>query len=133
MIETVRKSGLRYASLGIILITGILEYSSPAGVYLSWGYMVGMLLSLVSGKWLDVVLSTMLSLIFVISSFFRIEDRTDIEIILLARTYAVLGFVFVSFFLVRYLRRERRAAAEKSLMAGIFSHGTQGIFVTEMN
>lgn len=124
------KSVPTYASITIILATGILEFNSPPGVFLSWGYIVGMLLSLMSGKSRDVIISTTLSLLFVVSSFFRMEDQAQIEIFLLTRVYAVVGYVFISFFMLRYIKRESRADSEKSLMAGIFSHGTQGIVLT---
>jgi PAS domain S-box-containing protein len=46
---------------------------------------------------------------------------------------ALVGCMFVAFFLLRYISRERKASGDKSLMAGIFSHGTQGILLTDVS
>jgi len=122
---------LSWTSLAIILSTGILEMASPAGVFLSWGYIVGILLVLNSGNKRNITVAVLLSLAFVCVSFFRIQDEASLLTIILTRVYALIGICFMGYFVIRYLRRETQEANEKTLMAGIFSHGTQGIILTK--
>lgn len=124
---------LSWASLLIILITGILEWISPEGVFLSWGYIVGVLLALMSENKRDIIISVLLSLFFVSISFFRIEDEAELRTILITRSYALVGLGFMGYFVLRYIKREIRVVNDKTLMAGIFSHGTQGIILTKQN
>lgn len=121
---------LSWISLTIILITGLLELVSPEGVFLSWGYMIAVLMALMSENKRDIIISVLLSLVFVGISFFRIEDEAALRTILITRAYALIGLGFISYFVMRYVTREMKAANEKTLMAGIFSHGTQGIILT---
>ncbi|GCC50480.1 hypothetical protein SanaruYs_06950 [Chryseotalea sanaruensis] len=124
---------LSWVSLIVILSTGILEMVSPEGVFLSWGYIVGVLVALMSEKKRDIIISVILSLIFVSISFFRIEDEAELLTILITRSYALIGLGFMGYFVLRYIKRELKTANEKTLMAGIFSHGTQGIILTKQN
>ncbi|MBL7858443.1 MAG: PAS domain S-box protein [Cyclobacteriaceae bacterium] len=129
-IKTLSGGILRWLSLTIILSTGFLELVSPEGVFLSWGYIVGVLVALISENKGDIILSVMLSLVFVSISFFRIEDAAALRTILITRAYALLGLGFMGYFVVRYIKREMKTVNEKTLMSGIFSHGTQGIILT---
>lgn len=124
-------SMLGWVSLTIILSTGILEFASPEGVFLSWGYIVGVLVALMSENKRDIIISVLLSLVFVSFSFFRIEGEVALRTILITRSYALVGLGFMGYFVIRYIKREVKTANEKTLMAGIFSHGTQGIILTK--
>jgi PAS domain S-box-containing protein len=124
---------LSWVSLIIILSTGLLEWVSPEGVFLSWGYIVGVLMVLMSESKRDTIISILLSILFVSVSFFRIEDEAALRTILITRSYALLGLGFMSYFVLRYIKKELRISNEKTLMAGIFSHGTQGIILTKQN
>ena len=121
---------LSWISFAIILSTGILEWVSPEGVVLSWGYIVGVLVALMSENKRDIIISVLLSLIFLSVSFFRIEDEAAFRTFLITRSYALVGLGFMGYFVMRYITREMKTANEKTLMAGIFSHGTQGIILT---
>lgn len=124
-------SVLSWVSLVIILSTGTLELVSPEGVFLSWGYMVGVLVALMSENKRDTIISVLLCILFVSASFFRIENEAALRTILMTRLYALVGLCFMGYFVTRYIKREMKAAHEKTLMAGIFSHGTEGIILTK--
>ncbi len=122
---------LSWISFAIIISTGTLELVSPAGVVLSWGYIIGVLVALMSESKRHTIISALLSLGFLTLYFFRIEDEAALRTILITRLYSVVGLGFMGYFLIRYIKREMKAANEKTLMAGIFSHGTQGIILTK--
>lgn len=124
---------LSWISLAVIFTTGILELVSPEGVVLSWGYIVGVLLTLMSRNQRDTFIAVLLSLAFISTSFFRIEDEATFRTILITRSYALIGLCFMGYFVTHYIRREIKDTNEKTLMAGIFSHGTQGIILTKGN
>ncbi len=121
---------LSWISFVLILGTGLLELLSPEGVFLSWGYVVGVLLTLISEKKRDIIIAALLSVVFISVSIVRIEDEAALRTIVLTRFYALVGLGFMGYFVMRYIKRDMIASNEKTLMAGIFLHGTQGIILT---
>lgn len=121
---------LSWISLVLIVTTGLLELKSPEGVFLSWGYMIGILVALMSKNRQNIIITVLLSLAFVSVSFFRIEDDVAVRTILMTRVYALIGLGFMGYFVLRYIKHEVKVENEKTLMAGIFSNGTQGIILT---
>ncbi len=121
---------LSWISWAVILITGSLEVVGPEGIFLTWGYIVGVLMVLMSEHRRDITISVLFSLVFVSISFFHIEDEEELRTILFTRAYTLVGLGFMGYYVLRYIKRGMKAVNDKSLMAGIFSHATQGIILT---
>ncbi len=115
----------------LILATGILESLSPAGVFLSWGYIIGIFLTMMSNRKSYIIAAAILTAMIMIFLFSQIADAEQRNIALLNRTYAFLGIGTMMFFLLRVIRRETDAENNKTQMEGIFSFGTQGIILAD--
>jgi hypothetical protein len=122
---------LSWLSFAIILITGALEFYSPNGVFLSWGFVVSVFLTRVAGTKRDTIIAMLLSLVFILFSFFRIENDVDFKTALLTRFYSIVGLGFTGYFILRFIKREAKYENERTLMAGIFFNGTEGIMLAK--
>lgn len=116
-------------SIIIILLTGGLEFLNPQGGFLLWGYIVGILLTLITNKRGYIISAFTLSVIFILISFFQISKDESLEKVVLTRTYEGVGLAITLLFVIVAIARERKAAKVKTQMAAIFSHGVQGIIL----
>lgn len=125
------KAILNVLSFVIILVTGLLEYHSPPGVFLAWGYMAGVFLTIHSGEQRVIILATTLSLSLLLFSFLHAGKEGVHDALVLNRGYAALGIAFSGYLVMRIVSREKSAENIRTQMEGIFSHGTQGIVVMD--
>ncbi len=119
------------ASFIIIVSTGLLELFFTEKVLLSSGYIIGVLLALLSRERSNVIIAVILALIFVGISFARVDDEM-FKTVLITRAYALVGLSVSGYFILRFLRRETKTRNQQLLMSGIFSHGTQGIVLARL-
>ncbi len=119
-----------WIGFGVILTTGVLEYFSPHAVFLSGGYVLGVLLTIFSKHNRYIFFSMGLSFSLIAFALIQTRNKSDFEIQLIPQAYTCLGLVITALFGLQIVNREIRSANSKSLMAGIFSYGTQGIILT---
>lgn len=113
----------------IILATAILEYLSPQGVYLSWGYIVGLFLTMASRRKMLIITAAVLGVILILLPFFYIKENEPLITVILDRTYSCIGLGITGLLIFRIVNQEVKSEYVKTQMAGIFSHGTQGIIL----
>lgn len=113
----------------LIIATGILEYFSPRGVIISWGYMVGIIFTLASAKRKYVAIAALLSFGLVGASFFYMGDVVDLNVLIISRLYALAGLLIMGFVAVREINSSLLAEENKIMMAGIFNNSTEGIIL----
>jgi len=116
-------------SIVIILLTGALEFQNPQGGFLLWGYIVGILLTIITNKRVYIISAFILSVIFILISFSQISKDEAIEKMVLTQTYEGVGLAITLLFVLVAMVRERKTAKVKAQMAAIFSHGIQGIIL----
>lgn len=124
---------LNLLSLGIILFTGALESRNPHGGFLLWGYVVGILLTLMTNQRRYIATAFILSVVLILISFLQIQDEDSFESLLLSRAYGAVGLCITLLFVLVAVARERLSAKAKAQMTAIFSHGTQGIILTKID
>ncbi len=95
------------------------------------GYIVGVLLTSLSGNQRDIMISIFLSLLFVAFSFFSIENEVEFKTALLTHAYSLAGIGFTGYLLLRFIKREAKSRNERVLMDGIFFNGTEGIILAK--
>lgn len=123
------KGLLNFLSLIIIVCTGLLEYFSHLEILLTWGYLVGIVLTAVSGKKLHAFLALALSLFFIAFALLVFPDVT--ADLINTRTYSVIGLCVTTFLVLLVIERRTKAEDFKAKITGIFSYGTQGIILTD--
>ena len=127
--NTFGKIAIYVLSTLTILSAAAIEYYGPAGMFLSWGYVVVIFITMTFGHRGPTVLAIFLSILFVTASIFYLQEDAPHRVVLLNRGYALIGIAVTSWVVLRVLRREKHAQNNKTQMEGIFSHGTQGIIL----
>ena len=114
----------------VVILTAILEFLSPRGVFITWGYFLGVLLTIPNNSKRNTINASLLSGFFISLSLFYLYGEAGSTILVLNRLYAFGGLIIVTLIAVRTIFSDKTAEEEKTLMAGIFSHGTEGIILT---
>lgn len=122
---------LCWLSFTIIVTTGVLEIYSPNGTFLTWGYIVGVLLTVISNNKRAIIISVLLSIFFVGLSFVRMQHDVEFKTAVLTQAYSLVGLGFTGYVVLRFITREAKSRNERMLMAEIFSKGTQGIILAK--
>lgn len=129
MIQQNLKSGRLLSAFGLALIafTGLLEYIGPTGLFVNWGYVTGILLTLTNSSRRHTVAAVMLSLTFWVYFFLNSSGSEYSNLALQNRLYALVGILAVGFVVVMAVRKNAEAARQISLMEDVFNHGTEGM------
>ncbi|GAB1445466.1 MAG: PAS domain S-box protein [Cyclobacteriaceae bacterium] len=115
----------------VVIVTAFLEYISPLGVFITWGYILGVLLTIPHNKKSSTLAASLLSAILILLSLFYQPGEVDSKIIVQNRLYAIGGLLLVTLFAIRGISIDKTDKNTKSLMAGILSHGTEAILLID--
>lgn len=128
-LKHISKNFLSHLGLAIVLLTGILEINSPVGVFITWGYITGIFLTVRSDRKSDTVLAGILAFFLVLMTAVHMYGGIDSKILLFNCLYALAGVVITSCYVVRLVGSKVKEQYDKAQMESIFTYGTQGIIL----
>lgn len=108
-----------------------MEYMAPSGVFIAWGYILSVLLTLpVRSRLVTLVISISGATIMLYSMIYPQTD-IDFTILIMNRAHALAGLIIITVFVLVWIRKRKGEEDEKNLMEGIFSNGTEGIILVD--
>lgn len=120
-------------SLLMIFITALIEYFSPKGVVLSWGYIIAVFFTTQSKKNTYAIIVFVISIICILLTFTYQLHSVVYQTFLINRVYALIGLIITLYIAIRVINHSILSESNRSLMEGIFSHGTETIILTKQN
>lgn len=132
MLNRTRSKELMFdiASFGVIVLTGVLEFISPSGVFMESGYTIAVLLTFYSEGKTTSIIAAAASAIVICCSIFFLHAGEDLATVALNHCNSLIG-VLVSLFFVLYFKNMRDKTEESTKqMTALFSFATEGIILT---
>jgi len=116
-------------SIAILLISILLEYISPMGVYLGCGYVVAVLFTLSSPSKLPTIVITSAGILAIIFSVLFIHTGEQFHITTINHAISLFALVFVMLFVLWIKDYLNRADMDSKQVNTLFNHATEGIIL----
>jgi PAS domain S-box-containing protein len=118
-------------SIGVIVLSLVLEFLSPAGLYFSCGYVIAVMVTLPTSSKFETIIVTTIGVFAIICSVFFIHPPDQMHLTTINHAISLFVLFFVMFFILWVKDFMQHADADNKQVNTLFNHATEGIILAD--
>lgn len=127
--DNIKKYSFTAASLLLIALSALIEFSSSPGVYVGCGYAMAVMLTLYSESKVNVIIAAVAASMVILFSVFYLHVDEDPYLVAVNHTFSITGVMMAMFFVLYVKNISVKAEKDDKQLSSIFNQATEGIIV----